>query len=185
MTEPLSDDDHRRLLTAARQAIADALAGAPEAALAPDGVFARHAGIFVSLHKRGNLRGCIGYTDADRPLGATVGRCAVAAATGDPRFDPVTERELAELDIEISVLSPLERVDDPATVVVGRDGLMIEQDRHCGLLLPQVATEHGWTRETFLGQTCVKAGLPRDAWKRGAALFRFQADVFGERSGRA
>ena len=105
----------------------------------------------------------------------------VAAATRDPRFPPVSDRELADIDIEISVLTPVEPVADPMEIMVGRDGLIIEQHGHRGLLLPQVATEYGWDRNTFLAHACVKAGLPRDAWQRGARIFKFQAEVFGER----
>lgn len=104
----------------------------------------------------------------------------MAAALEDPRFQPVESGEVAQIDIEISVLGPVEEVEDPTAIEVGRDGLVVEQGSRRGLLLPQVATEWGWDRETFLAQTCLKAGLPADAWKRGAQVFRFQAEVFGE-----
>jgi len=181
MTGRLSVDERRQLLAAARQAIGDTLAGRPISPLPLAGEFGRRAGIFVSLHTHGHLRGCIGYPSGGDPLGESVGECAVAAATGDPRFPRVTPAELADLDIEISVLTPIEPLSDPADVVIGRDGLVIEHQHHRGLLLPQVATEYGWDRETFLVQLCLKAGLPRDAWRHGARLFRFEAEVFGER----
>jgi len=181
MTTTLSAEDRRSLLETARRAIADELAGRPPASPASDGVFALRSGVFVSLHNHGGLRGCIGYPDGEQPLGVTVPRCAVAAATGDPRFAAVTEAELPEVDIEISVLTPVVRVTNPADIDVGRDGLIVEQHAHRGLLLPQVAAEWGWDRDAFLAQTCVKAGLPRDAWKRGASIFRFQAEVFGDK----
>ena len=181
MTAVLSPDERRQLLAAARQAIEDTLAGKRIRPLPLEGAFGRRAGLFVSLHRHGDLRGCIGYPSSDEPLGATIGECAVAAATGDPRFPPVTPSELAELDIEISVLTPIEPLTDPADFVIGRDGLVIDHQLRRGLLLPQVATEYGWDRETFLSQLCAKAGLPRDAWQRGARLFRFEAEVFGER----
>jgi len=117
-----------------------------------------------------------------RPLAELVGRFAVAAATRDPRFPPVTADELDRCDIEVSLLGPIEPVQDPAEVVVGCHGLVVEQHGHRGLLLPQVAVEHRWDRETFLAFTCVKAGLPREAWKTGARIFRFDAQVFGELS---
>lgn len=181
MTTPLSAQERRSLLETAHQAIADELAGRPQASPGSDGVFARRSGVFVSLHRHGELRGCIGDPDGAQTLGVTVPKCAVAAATGDPRFAAMTASELPEVDIEISVLTPVERVTNPTDIEVGRDGLIVEQHWHRGLLLPQVATEWGWDRDAFLAQTCVKAGLPRDAWKRGASIFRFQAEVFGDR----
>ena len=177
----LSDEERCDLLREARQAIVDAVSGRAERTASATGVFARRAGLFVSLHKQGELRGCIGYPDGGQLLGAIIKDCAVAAATRDPRFPPVSDRELADIDIEISVLTPVEPVADPMEIMVGRDGLIIEQHGHRGLLLPQVATEYGWDRDTFLAHACVKAGLPRDAWQRGARIFKFQAEVFGER----
>jgi AmmeMemoRadiSam system protein A len=181
MTSTLSAQERRSLLETARQAIADELAGRPQASPGLDGVFALRSGVFVSLHHHGELRGCIGYPDGEQPLGVAVPRCAVAAATGDPRFAAVTAAELPEIDIEISVLTPAEPVTNPTAIEVGRDGLIVEQHLHRGLLLPQVAAEWGWDRDEFLARTCVKAGLARDAWKRGASIFRFQAEVFGDR----
>jgi len=180
MSLQLSADDRLRILDEARRAVADTLAGRQAAPPPCEGVFALRAGLFVTFHNHGRLRGCIGYIEADRPLAELVGRFAVHAATGDPRFPSITADELDDCDIEVSILGPVQPVDDPATVVVGRDGLIVEQGRQRGLLLPQVAVEHRWDRETFLAYTCVKAGLPRDAWKRGARLSRFEADVFGE-----
>jgi len=137
---------------------------------------------FVTLKKKGRLRGCIGYTEAVAPLFKVVQECAVAAATEDPRFPPVTPAELPSIDLEISVLTPLVpiRADE---VEVGRHGLMVSHLGRRGLLLPQVPVELGWDRETFLDQTCVKAGLPPDAWRRGATLQAFTAEVFGEAGG--
>jgi AmmeMemoRadiSam system protein A len=114
-------------------------------------------------------------------LGYAGRRCAADAASRDPRFDPVATEELPNLEIEVSVLGPLEAIDPhtPGAVVVGRHGLVVEQGPRRGLLLPQVATEWGWTTEQFLRQTCVKAGLAPDAWQRGARVSRFSADVFG------
>lgn len=137
---------------------------------------------FVTLKKKGRLRGCIGYTEAVAPLFKVVQECAVAAATEDPRFPPVVPAELSSIDLEISVLTPLVpvRADE---VEVGRHGLMVSHLGRRGLLLPQVPVELGWDRETFLEQTCVKAGLPPDAWRRGATLQAFTAEVFGEPGG--
>jgi len=139
-------------------------------------------GCFVTLKKRGWLRGCIGRIVGDRPLYLTIIEYAVHAAVDDPRFRPVSKNELDELDIEISVMTPLERVTDVDDIQVGRDGLLIKMGFNQGLLLPQVATEFGWDRETFLVHTCRKAGLPADAWKSPRAqIYRFSAQVFGEK----
>jgi AmmeMemoRadiSam system protein A len=136
-------------------------------------------GAFVTLHEDGQLRGCIGSITAYAPLDETVREMAIAAALEDPRFQPVTEAELGKLQLEISVLSPMFAIA-PEDVVVGRHGLMITHGGHRGLLLPQVPVEWGWNRETFLAQTCRKAGLPEDQWKKGAKLEAFTAEVFGE-----
>jgi hypothetical protein len=149
-----------------------AQAGQTEGLLAP-------CGAFVTLKRGGMLRGCIGNIIGSGPLCQTVAEMARAAATSDPRFPPLTAAELSGLAIEISVLTPLETVHDPSEVVIGRHGLFIVYGLHRGLLLPQVATEQGWDRQTFLEQTCVKAGLPPGAWKEpGAVLYRFGAEVF-------
>jgi AmmeMemoRadiSam system protein A len=139
------------------------------------------AGAFVSLHRGQMLRGCIGYIIADRPLFETVIDAAVSAATADPRFPAVGLGELEGLDIEISVLTPPEVVDDLENIKVGRDGLIVSSGPFRGLLLPQVATEYGWDRDTFLDHTCRKAGLPADSWRRGnVTIERFSAQVFSE-----
>jgi AmmeMemoRadiSam system protein A len=176
----LSLEDRGRLLAAARAAVADALAGRPPRTIAPVGVFARRAGVFVSFHLDGDLRGCIGHPDGNQTLAAVVPQCAVSASTGDPRFDPISAAELPRCVIEISVLGPITVVCDPGDIVVGRDGLIAEQGWRRGLLLPQVATEYGWDREAFLARTCGKAGLPPDAWKQGATVSRFEAEVFDD-----
>lgn len=176
-----SDADRRSLLALARAAIAAHVAGGSAPAIPDCGAAARPGGAFVTLHKRGDLRGCIGHIEADQPLGLTVARCAVAACSADPRFPSVTARELGEIDLELSLLGPLVSVVSPDEVEIGRHGLVIEKGGHRGLLLPQVATEWGWDRETFLAHTCQKAGLPHDAWKQGAKLWKFEAEVFGER----
>ena len=180
MDAQLAPEDRDRLLAEARLAVADALAGRPPRRVEPEGVFARRAGVFVSLHLGGELRGCIGHPDGNELLAAVVPQCAVSAATGDPRFDAVTAAELARCVIEISVLGPITEVRDPHEILVGRDGLIAEQGWRRGLLLPQVAVEHGWDREAFLARTCAKAGLPPDAWKRGATIRRFEAEVFDD-----
>jgi AmmeMemoRadiSam system protein A len=138
------------------------------------------AGAFVTLRSKGKLRGCIGYPEAELPLVEVVERCAVSAALSDPRFPPLTVAEWADVDLELSVLGPIEEVDDIREVVVGRDGLIAEFGRRRGLLLPQVAVEWNWDASEFAAQTCIKAGLPRDAWQKGAKLFKFEAEVFSE-----
>jgi len=172
--------DRQRLLSIARDAIVAHTSGQVPAAPPLVGLLAECRGAFVSLQAGGELRGCIGHVEPDEPLGSVVCRCAVLACSEDPRFRAVTSREVAGLEIELSVLGPLVSVSDPATIDVGRDGLVIEQAGRRGLLLPQVAVEWNWDRETFLTQTCRKAGLPGDAWKRGARIWRFEAEVFGE-----
>ncbi|MBI4459224.1 MAG: AmmeMemoRadiSam system protein A [Acidobacteria bacterium] len=138
------------------------------------------AGAFVSLHKRGHLRGCIGYIQPAHPLHRTVIEAAMASALHDTRFEPVRPEELPEIEIEISVLSPLQEVR-PEEVQVGGHGLMVSQGEARGLLLPQVAVGHHWQREQFLEETCRKADLPADAWRRGAKIEAFTAEVFNER----
>ena len=137
-------------------------------------------GAFVTLRRDGELRGCIGYIEAVRPLWETIETCTESAALRDFRFPPVRPEELPSLHIEISVLSPLETVDDPERILVGQHGIVMSAGGRRGLLLPQVATEYGWDREQFLQHTCRKAGLPADAWKQGAKIEIFSADVFGE-----
>jgi hypothetical protein len=176
----ISSEDRRRLLQEARRAVSDALAGRSAVPAEPEGVLGLRAGVFVSIHSHGELRGCIGHLDGDQPLAAVVARSAVAAATEDPRFAPVTSAELNACEIEISVLGPIEAVEDVDDIVVGRHGLIVEQSWHRGLLLPQVAREQRWDRDTFLARTCAKAGLPGDAWKRGAKILRFEAEVFSD-----
>jgi AmmeMemoRadiSam system protein A len=177
----ISVTDRQLLLRLARDAIVAHVTGG--SGPTPDVcACAREMGAaFVSLHRRGELRGCIGHVEADEPLGRIVVRGAVAAASADPRFPPVAADELPDLEIELSILGALEPVNSPDDINIGHHGLVVEQGRQRGLLLPQVATEWGWDRATFLAQTCHKAGLPRDAWKHGATVWRFEAEVFGER----
>lgn len=176
-----TEADRHILLRLAREAIAAHVGHLPAPAPALSGALARPGGAFVTLHKHGDLRGCIGHVEASEPIGRVVPRCAVSAGASDPRFPPVTSSELDDLDIEISLLGPLESIAGPADVEIGRHGLVLERGWHRGLLLPQVATEWQWDAETFLAQTCRKAGLPIDAWKHGATIWRFEAEVFGER----
>ena len=136
-------------------------------------------GAFVTIHKRGQLRGCIGYIEGQGPLHKTIERMAEAAAFKDPRFTPVKENELTELELEISVLTPLKRITDVNEIQVGKHGIYIVKGMWAGLLLPQVATEYGWDRQTFLEHTCQKANLPSNAWKeKDTEIYIFSADIF-------
>jgi AmmeMemoRadiSam system protein B/AmmeMemoRadiSam system protein A len=135
-------------------------------------------GVFVTLTEKGSLRGCIGFIDPIFPLWQAVVQAASYAALEDRRFEPVSRAELNDLEVEISVLSPLTRLEEVKGIQVGRHGLVVEQGNRKGLLLPQVATENGWDRDEFLKQACLKAGLPSDAWKKGAAVYTFEAVVF-------
>jgi AmmeMemoRadiSam system protein A len=141
----------------------------------------REYGAFVTLTEAGMLRGCIGYTAPIKPLNITVRDTAAYAALRDPRFRPVSASELSQLEYEISVLSPLRRVTDIEQIKVGRDGLLMKNGDDEGLLLPQVPVEQKWDRQTFLEQTCAKAGMRRDCWKdENTDIFKFTAVVFGE-----
>lgn len=179
--EGLSETDKKALLKIARQSIETYLRdGSVPTFDVPESL--RKAGAaFVTLEKNDRLRGCIGQTAAITPLVETVSHCAIQAAVSDPRFTPVTADEMTGIHIEISVLTPLQRVKSLEEIKVGRDGLTITMGRNRGLLLPQVATEYGWDRTTFLQQTCRKAGLPPDAYLSDRAeIYRFQAVIFGE-----
>ena len=139
------------------------------------------AGAFVSLHKGGKLRGCIGRFEAEAPLYKTVIKMARAASINDYRFTKVTPDEVEDIDIEISVLSPLARIDNLAEIEVGKHGLYIIKGSSRGTLLPQVASERGWDRDTFLEQTCLKAGIDKDAWKKEETeIYIYEALVFSE-----
>lgn len=145
----------------------------------PSEHLAEMRGAFTALHLHGKLRGCIGYVIPTHSLYRTVAETAQAAAFDDPRFQPVTAEEATHLKVEISVLSPLRPIR-PDEVEIGVHGLLISKAGRRGLLLPQVPVEWGWDRETFLTQTCHKAGLPLDAWRQDADLQAFTAEVFGE-----
>jgi AmmeMemoRadiSam system protein A len=175
-----SEHDRGLLLRIAREAIAAHVGGTPAHVPGAVDILARAGGAFVTLHKHGDLRGCIGHIEPTEPLGTVVPRCAVAACSSDPRFPPLAPDELDSIDIEISLLGPLEPIAGPQDIVVGRHGLVVERDWQRGLLLPQVATEWKWDAEAFLAHTCQKAGLSRDAWHKGARVWRFEAEVFGE-----
>jgi AmmeMemoRadiSam system protein A len=180
----LTQEQRTQLLRIARQSIDAALGGErPTLDLATiDEELKRPSGAFVTLHtKEGDLRGCIGSIQPVAPLYQAIASSAINAAMRDPRFHPVSAEELASLQLEISVMSPIRLVRDVSEIEVGRDGLIVSRGNRAGLLLPQVASEYGWDRETFLAQTCVKAGLPQDAWRSPETrIERFSAEVFSE-----
>ena len=172
--------DRGTLLGIARDAIDAHVTGSSRMRTATGDLALRPRGAFVTIHHRGELRGCIGHIEADSPLVRVIAQCAVAACSSDPRFPPVDAGELPDIDVELSVLGPLEPILRPDEIDIGRHGLLVSRASRRGLLLPQVATERNWDALTFLAQACRKAGLPADAWKNGASLWRFDAEVFGE-----
>ncbi len=180
----LTVNDKKTLLDIVRTAIECRLEARPvrEVPVLSD-VLKERRGAFVTLKKAGSLRGCIGYIQAVKPLYETVEEMAGAAAFQDPRFSPVGKNELRQMSVEISVLTPLREIHDVAEIEVGRHGIYIIQGGSSGLLLPQVAVEYGWDRETFLSQTCHKAGLPTNAWRnKQTRIFIFSAEIFGRES---
>ncbi len=181
--QPLTVPERRELLVHARAVLENRLAGAaqrpdPDPTAFPGLQIPR--GAFVTLHLRGRLRGCIGTFRAREPLHRVVREMALSAAFHDPRFRPVSSAELDGLELEISALTPLVEVQSIDEIVVGVHGLYISRGYASGVLLPQVAVEYGWDRDEFLCRTCEKAGLPDDAWRNGATIERFSAEVFSE-----
>lgn len=179
----LTNDEKKFLLQLARDAIASE---AKEEEFPSPGFFSKtlkkEHGVFVSLHKDGDLRGCIGYIEGIKPIQISVKEMALSAAFKDPRFPPISLEELESLDIEISVLSQIKKIKCIEEIEVGKHGLIIEKDFYKGLLLPQVAVEYNWDRESFLQHTCNKAGLPQDAWKdKETKIYLFSADIFSEK----
>jgi AmmeMemoRadiSam system protein A len=186
----LTKEEQDALLAVARSAIAGAIGADGKRSPAPFSekgaglLFPEpfRGGAFVSIHLGHDLRGCVGYPESDLELTDVVRRCAVSAATSDHRFAPLTPAEWPLATVEISVLGPIEPVADVSEIEVGRHGLIAQMGHRRGLLLPQVATERGWKREEFAAQACRKAGLPLDAWRTGAQLFKFEAQVFADPS---
>jgi uncharacterized protein len=183
---PLPREVQQALLKVARRAIADAVFYEHLPEVPPPDVFPQlevsiePCGVFVSLHRAGHLRGCIGNIECKGPLALSVASCAVSAALHDPRFSPVAQQEYAELQIEISLLSTPQPIK-PMAIEVGRHGLIVKHGNRRALLLPQVASERGWTRECFLAETCRKASLDPDAWKNSdAQIFAFETEIFRE-----
>ncbi len=179
----LTDEDRSAILAVARRGVLHGVQhGGSPATFPNSGVFTEHCGLFVTLHVRGKLRGCIGIIDARATLGENLVRCAADAALHDPRFTPLRSDEMEHLEIEVSLLSAMQPIR-PDEVEIGRHGLLVERGMHRGVLLPQVATEHNLNREQFLAETCFKAGLPRDAWRGTEAKFAgFECTIVTEKS---
>jgi len=181
----LTKEQRKRLLKIARKSIEDYLG--KNRKIKPDErdpLLLSASGVFVTLHKDGDLRGCIGRLSADKPLYLGVCEMAVEAAVGDPRFAPVNLEELEKIEIEISVLSPMTRVYSADEIKLGAHGVLVKQGFSSGVFLPQVAGEAGWSKEEFLSQLCShKAGLEPDAWKdKTTELYIFTAEIFSERN---
>ena len=179
----LTREERAALLALARDTIKARLEGAAPPRFEPSSASLREPrGAFVTIHKKGRLRGCIGYVEAVKPLYLTVQEMAAASAFQDPRFPPLTASEFDEIDIEISVMSPVRRIRSVDEIRVGTHGLIVKSGHRQGLLLPQVAEEQQWGRDTFLEHTCYKAGLPGDCWKKpDTEIFVFSAEVFSEK----
>jgi len=173
-------EERKILLNLAHEAIDSALEARDISLLPPSPHLAEARGVFTTLYHRGGLRGCVGYIFPTAAVYRTVAETARAAAFEDSRFWPVTADEAPELEVSLSILSPLKPIR-AEEVEIGKHGLLISMAGHRGLLLPQVPAEHGWDRITFLEQTCKKAGLPLNGWQTGAKLEAFTAEVFGDR----
>jgi AmmeMemoRadiSam system protein A len=170
----------KRLLQLARASL-DATVRKQHVPPAPGDIVVEAFGVFVTLHHRGDLRGCLGALDCRDRIVESIARLAGAVAREDYRFRPLQIEELADSSLDLSVLAAPQPVIDHMEIEIGRHGLIVELGTRRGLLLPQVAPEHGWDREMFLAHACVKAGLPPVAWRNGASIYFFEAEVFGER----
>jgi AmmeMemoRadiSam system protein A len=175
-----SAEERTLLLRLAHEAVLSVLEHREISLTPPSPHLAEPRGAFTTLYVGGGLRGCVGYVLPVTSLYRTIAETARSAAFEDSRFLPVTRDEISELTVSLSILSPLVRAQ-PEEIEIGRHGLLVSRAGHRGLLLPQVAVEHGWDRVTFLEQVCHKAGLPFNAWRTGATLEAFTAEVFGDR----
>ncbi len=181
MSERLAAVERAALVGIARAAIRARLGLGPPPSLPSEGALARPRGAFVTLHRGGELRGCIGRFEPQASLARTVAEMAEAAAFDDPRFPPLDASEVDDLDVHVSALGPRVPLPDPATLRVGVHGLVVRRGWHRGVLLPVVAVEHGWDGPTFLKHACLKAGLPPDAWRDPeTTLETFEAEEFGD-----
>ena len=182
MSFSLREEEKKLLLATARESIRSRLIGEPPAYAPPTGNLRTRCGAFVTLHRSGELRGCIGHITGIKALPEAVRELARSSAFQDPRFPPLTLDELPEIDIEISVLTPLKKIVSPTEVELGRHGVLIESGSRSGVLLPQVPVEQGWDREEFLRHLCYKAGLPPESLNLPeTVLSTFEAIIFGEK----
>ena len=179
IAQEFSDHERGLLLEIAHQSIESELNQQPFLLDTPSEHLAQPRGVFTTLYFQQRLRGCVGYFEPIKPLHVTVAETARAAAFNDTRFQPVSLREEAELEISLSILSALRPIQ-PEEIEIGLHGLVVTRGAYRGLLLPQVAVEHNWDRVTFLQQTCLKAGLASDAWLHGLLLQAFTAEVFAD-----
>jgi AmmeMemoRadiSam system protein A len=179
---PLTPADRAELLRLARESIRRYVeTGTAPLARPLSPVLRRAQGVFVTLKKQGELRGCIGHTAADTPLAQNVGAMALQAAFNDHRFPPLEPSELPRIEIEVSLLTPLVKIAGPEAIVLGRDGVVLRKSGRSALFLPEVAVEQGWTRDEMLGHLCAKAGLPEDAWRSGAEFLAFRTIAIYEK----
>jgi len=182
MAELLTKKEQKDLLRIARDTITSYVtSGSIPAVETTSRGLNLESGCFVTIKQHGHLRGCIGNFVSDKPLVSLVQEMAVSAATHDPRFYPMKPQDLHDFQLEISVLSPLELISTVDEIQVGTHGIYLVKNGSRGVLLPQVATEYGWDRDTFLKHTCLKAGLPENAWQKDCEIYIFSALVFGEK----
>lgn len=181
MSDLLTKKEQKELLKIARETIvAHVTTGKVPVISSTAAGLNLHSGCFVTIKQKGELRGCIGNFVSEQPLYQLVQEMAVSAATRDPRFYPMKLADLADFTLDISVLSPLQQITSVEEIKVGKHGIYIVKRSNRGVLLPQVATEYGWNRDQFLRHTCIKAGLPEDAWQAECEIFIFSAQVFGD-----
>ncbi|MGD0727674.1 MAG: AmmeMemoRadiSam system protein A [Spirochaetia bacterium] len=182
MSSTLTEQDGHVLLQTAREAIGARLALRSPRYPPPPAALSARCGVFVTLKVNEQLRGCIGHITSTRALVETIKEVALSSAFEDPRFSPLSAEEWDRVHLEVSVLSPFEPITDVNRIEVGAHGILIRRGGHSGLLLPQVAAEQGWDRDAFLSHTCLKAGLPRDAWSwPNTRIEIFSAQVFAEK----
>ena len=181
--EHLNKEEKKKLMSIAKASILEAVTGEGQADVqVSETRLKENCGAFVTIKKHGQLRGCIGYIQAVKPLHETVKDVAKSAAINDYRFSPVSKGELGDIELEISVLTPLKRISDVKEIEVGKHGLVMKRGFNSGLLLPQVPTEYNWDKQTFLEHTCLKAGLSKDSWKdESTEIYIFSAEVFSEK----
>lgn len=182
MPDLLTKIEQRKLLKIARDTITSYVTNGKVPPVDPTSVGLQlESGCFVTIKQKGVLRGCIGNFVSDKPLFKLVQEMAVSASTQDPRFYPMKPHDLADFELEISVLSPLKKAASVDEIEVGTHGIYIIKGSYRGVLLPQVATDYGWDRDEFLRHTCIKAGLQENAWKSGCDIYIFSAQIFGEK----